>query len=364
MRLLYISTSLVPSIKANSIHVMKMCNAFQNNKVDITLICKKGDIIEDNVYNFYGLNNNFNIIYVSKSKFGIVMEIYKILILCKKYDYIYTRWSLGAFISSVIMKQSTIIEFHSFPYGRINRLFTKLIKKSSHIILNVFITRSLHECYIKNKLINQNTNSVVCPDGADIQKNYNLCNMKPTKNIECCYVGSFYEGKGIETVVLISNYLPFYKFHIIGGTKLEIAKMKSKSMNDNITWYGHLNQNRIIEVVKKCQIGLLPNKTKVIIDKNKDIGQWTSPLKMFEYMAQGKCIVASDIKVLKEILTNNENALLVDEDDIDEWVETIKMLNNHRDLLLRISTRAYNDIKNMYSWDKRVKYLIGIISNE
>ena len=46
-----------------------------------------------------------------------------------------------------------------------------------------------------------------------------------------------------------------------------------------------------------------------------NLADWISPLKMFEYMAQGKAIVASDLPMLREVLRNGENALLCDSDD-------------------------------------------------
>ena len=58
----------------------------------------------------------------------------------------------------------------------------------------------------------------------------------------------------------------------------------------------------------------MPYQTKVSINSdnfNDDISQFISPLKMFEYLATGIPIISSDLKVLREILKDQKNSLLV-----------------------------------------------------
>ena len=63
MKMVYISSSIIPSTQANSVHVMKMAQAFSDNNIDITLIARNGDekLTKDlDVYSFYGVKKNFN----------------------------------------------------------------------------------------------------------------------------------------------------------------------------------------------------------------------------------------------------------------------------------------------------------------
>ena len=53
-------------------------------------------------------------------------------------------------------------------------------------------------------------------------------------------------------------------------------------------------------------------------------------MKLFEYMAYKKAIVASDLSVLKEIITNGDNALLASPENLSEWENAIKCLQNDR----------------------------------
>ena len=81
-----------------------------------------------------------------------------------------------------------------------------------------------------------------------------------------------------------------------------------------------------------------------------NISDFTSPLKLFEYMSHRKPIIASDLPVIREVL-NEKNSILVKCDDIDLWINSIKDLKNlkNRDL---IANQALSDFYN-YNWKNR-----------
>src|SRR3546814_2148470 len=66
----------------------------------------------------------------------------------------------------------------------------------------------------------------------------------------------------------------------------------------------------------------LPNQVQVWAG-NIDIGRWTSPLKLFEYMAHGLPIIASDLPNIREVLRHGETGLLVPSGDLDSWLLTL-----------------------------------------
>ena len=60
MKVLYISNSKVPSVEANSLQVMKMCDSFSDHVHDVMLLAKKGSLSKD-VFKYYNLKNVFDI---------------------------------------------------------------------------------------------------------------------------------------------------------------------------------------------------------------------------------------------------------------------------------------------------------------
>ena len=70
----------------------------------------------------------------------------------------------------------------------------------------------------------------------------------------------------------------------------------------------------ITKLIKSADLLLMPYQSKVSINSknfNDEISKFISPLKMFEYLATGIPIVSSDLKVLREILINQKNSVLI-----------------------------------------------------
>ena len=60
-------------------------------------------------------------------------------------------------------------------------------------------------------------------------------------------------------------------------------------------------------------------------NSNVDTSRWMSPLKLFESLASGTPILCSNIKVLREILKNEHNSLLINNfENKNEWIKKIK----------------------------------------
>jgi glycosyltransferase involved in cell wall biosynthesis len=82
--------------------------------------------------------------------------------------------------------------------------------------------------------------------------------------------------------------------------------------------------------------------------------QYTSPLKLFEYMASGRPIVASDLPVLREILRDGENALLYPPESAEALAAAIGRLRAEPGLAARLADQAWRDVQT-YSWDERAR---------
>jgi glycosyltransferase involved in cell wall biosynthesis len=79
---------------------------------------------------------------------------------------------------------------------------------------------------------------------------------------------------------------------------------------------------------------------------------FTSPLKLFEAMASGRPIVASDLPSIREVLKHGDNALLVPPGDAKALAAAIQRLANEPETGARIAARAREEV-HRYSWDER-----------
>ncbi|MDB2617847.1 glycosyltransferase, partial [Candidatus Pelagibacter bacterium] len=172
-------------------------------------------------------------------------------------------------------------------------------------------------------------------------------------NIKVGYVGNLYKGKGIEVIASINEKVKNdVEFHIIGGKKKDIEYWKNKIKSKNIFFYGFIPQNKLSNYINSLDICLLPNQMDLFLSGVGNISSYTSPLKLFDYMSHKKAIIASDIKVLREVL-NDKNSILVKCDDFEGWINAIEKLKTPL-LRKKIEDQALKDF-HTYTWSNRVK---------
>jgi len=89
---------------------------------------------------------------------------------------------------------------------------------------------------------------------------------------------------------------------------------------------------------------------------------FTSPLKLFEAMASGRPVIASDLPSIREILTHDENALLVPPGNAHALAAAIERLLSDSALSARLAARAFEDVKGN-SWDRRAEAISSFMES-
>lgn len=366
MKILYISNSIIPSKRANSINVMKMCQAFADNGDQIILLTpnKKKEYEKniDDVFKFYGVKKNFIIKRlwypnIKGGAFFYTLSIFFYILFNNNFDLIYGRFLYGCYAAS-LLKKKVIYESHApiyeeTKYGLV--IFKKLVRNKFFKKL-VVISKALKKIYLEKNYL-EKSKIQVAHDGADevvdFNSKINLYGKK--KNLKVGYVGHLYKGKGMEVITSLANKnLNNIEFHIIGGLEKDIKFWKNKIQTRNIFFYGFVSHSKITSYINSLDICLLPNQ-KIVLGygsaKNEmNLSNFTSPLKLFEYMSHEKAIIASDLKVLREVL-NEKNSIIVKSNDIDQWIGAIEKLKKPIDRE-KIAKQALKDFHN-YTWKKR-----------
>lgn len=368
MRILYISKSVIPSRSANSIHVMKMCQAFSDNGHEVVLLAPK--IIGKyenkvtNIYEYYGVKKNFQVkkIWHPNIKSGAIiytLGIFFYLFFTKRFNLIYGRFLHGCYIST-LFNYNVIYESHTpiFHNKNYNVLIFKQLIQNKHFKKMIVISQALKDLYLKKGYLSD-SKIKVAHDGADEVINFNqkIDLMGKKKNLKVGYVGHLYKGKGMEIISSISDKLDDdVEIHIIGGMEKDINYWKNKVRSKNIYFYGFIPHKHIGNYINSLDICLLPNQ-KIIHTHGSDVSRrsvnisnFTSPLKLFEYMSHKKAIIASDLPVLKEVL-NHKNSILVKHNNESLWLRSIKKLKSKKNRKL-ISEKALKDFYK-FTWKNR-----------
>lgn len=97
----------------------------------------------------------------------------------------------------------------------------------------------------------------------------------------------------------------------------------------------------------------------VIPNIKSKFNKYTSPLKLFEYMAAKKPIVASNLDSLKEILTTKE-AVFFEPNNPNDLIRKINQLAKNKPKMKRIADNAYKKVQ-QYTWDNRARQMMEMI---
>ena len=177
----------------------------------------------------------------------------------------------------------------------------------------------------------------------------------------CGYFGQLNNGRGIEIIEFLSRSLPDYYFLVFGGNDDEVNKLRKKNIQSNLKYMGYFQNHESRKIMCCLDALLMPYQNKVYVGKRDlDTSQWMSPMKMFEYLASGVPILSSDLNVLKEVLKDNENSLLIDPLDHKAWKEKLIFLEKNPKLAFNISKNAHIQYKHFHTWGIRAKKILEL----
>ena len=194
------------------------------------------------------------------------------------------------------------------------------------------------------------------------ETDFELTNLKGTA-FQVGYSGHLYPGKGLEIILELAQRLPDVGFHILGGYERDVDFWRVKITElENIHFYGFRPLSEVSSFLRKIDAALAPYLKVVGIFGGTEQDQSSaSSLKLFEYMAHGLPIVASDLPAVREVLRHGENALLCDPDNLDSWLAAIVQLKEDRELRASLAHEAQADFRANYTWDIRASRLISIL---
>lgn len=366
MKIVYVSRSIIPSKTANSINVMKMCNAFASLGHEVTLLAPYTKKLEvegiENIFDYYGVEKNFelkkifspNIKYLKKRIYSL-----RCLNIVKKIspDMVYGRDDIFTFYLTQNKGFSTVFEKHE-PYKEMNKFnkyfFDKFIinnKNETKLIVN---SSELSKMYKKD--CNIDLENILVANNAT---NPILDNKRPSvsysNKIKVGYVGSLFKGRGIDIIIDLANNLNDIEFHIIGGKDKDIEYWKSNTNSKNLFFHGFVEPKKTYMYRNMCDILLAPYQSD---SEGNRSSKYMSPIKLYEYMSSKKAIICSNFKVVYEAL-NDECAVLVDSNDINQWENAILDLVDNPEKREKLSLNAYEKFLKFHTWESRAKKIIS-----
>lgn len=179
-----------------------------------------------------------------------------------------------------------------------------------------------------------------------------------------CFVGSLSPHQGVEYLIksapLILEKNPFTCFLIVGGGNLE-STLKNLTKELNI-------ENRFIftGIVKYDTVNIFISASDLCVapyikKRNEKIG--ISPLKLYEYLACGKPVIASNITGLSDLLEKANAGIVVSPENPQELAKAICELLKNDQLREQFGENGHTYVSQNHSWTIVAKKVVDICEN-
>ena len=368
-----------PGEKAAALFAAKSAEAFADCGIEVVLLVpRRFGRSKETPFKYYGIKNNFRVVYlpvvdlfkiplvkraaflISYFTFSKWVSIY-LWFKAKKTDIIYSNEALPLLFASLVFP-NTFFEVHDFP------------KKS---FLNGWLFLHLKLAIATNRWKKNELVKMFCVPEAKILYEPNAVDVRrfgvaqgrvvqerlalSSSTVLVGYVGALKtmgQEKGIDTLLKALNLLPpNYRCLVVGGNREDVDVYRKISISSGfgarVIFTGWVRHDEVPEYLAACDVLVAP------FPKTPHYDLYMSPMKVFEYMASGKPIVASDLNSIRELLSE-ESAYLVEPENSEKLKDAlIQAATNKDEARVKVKT-ALEKIQN-HSWQKRANRILQAI---
>jgi glycosyltransferase involved in cell wall biosynthesis len=376
MRIACIAAAEIPSRKANSIRVMKVCQAFQKLGHDVILWLPGADpeVGWDELFDHYGLKQSFDMRWIPtlsllrRYDFGIraVWE-------ARKWDAdLLYAWPLQSASLASAINEATLFEVHDQPRGNLGPLLFRVMLRGRGLRRILPISESL-EAWLEEryKFSRYGCESVVIRSGVDLEAYRDLPDPSEARQrlgykdiLTVGYTGHLYPGRGIDLLFELAKRNPETQFLWVGGTEGAVCEWQERLEREgvaNVLLPGFISQERLPLYQAASDILVMPYEKTITVSSGMNTEKFASPMKVFDYMAAGRVILSSDLPVLREVLHEGIAAFAPPE-DVDAWDLKLKMLLADKSERIKIGEASKVEAA-QYSWEARAgRALSGVVT--
>ncbi|MBD0404412.1 glycosyltransferase family 4 protein [Flammeovirga sp. EKP202] len=256
----------------------------------------------------------------------------------------------------------TVFEVNSFPSVELPYRYPLLSKSSIEKIRNleklcleksdkiVVPSQLIQTRIIQNYGIEKQKIDVI-PNGAEI------CELHYPKLIQeeyIIYFGAVQKWQGVDILLKSFPYLlkmkPDLKLVICCSTRPRESKLLQKlvrrlELEDHVIWKYQLSKQELSQWLQHALISVAPLK-----EDARNIEQGCSPLKILESMAHKVPVVASSLQVTQEIVTHDQDGILIQSERPRELGRSLYLLLSDPKKRELLSQNAFQKIQNQYTW--------------
>lgn len=389
-KLLYISMMRMPTEKAHGLQIVQNCEAFADAGYDVTLwVARRWNTSEmraiQDPFSYYGVHPNFTIrhipcvdlfplfradgmgarlaFYIQMITYVLMMAFFVLFVIADVY---YSRDEMLLAILSWLKPQSSLAyEAHLFsPSVRGANLQRRVI---AHVGSMIAITPKLRDDLISERGANPER-IIVAHDGIRQARFEHVPDRLTARQQigwdESAFIVGFVGrlqmigmDKGVGTLVRALAQVEGVSLALVGGPDDMAEQLRQQWLElglseDRFLYVGHVAPDEVPLYLSAFDVCAMPHPHTT------QFAYYTSPLKLFEYMASHSAIVASDLPAWSDVVTHEETALLVPPSDVDALAEAINRLQDDADLRQTLADHAYARVMAHYTWSARVEKIL------
>lgn len=366
----YFYFARLPSPSAHSIQVLSMCEALEAIGFRTTLFAgqdpDQSKVNDAEILARYGVENRPALHWVrwERGWRGKARTFITTLRWAGRFDVCFTRSSLAAFACQ-LKRQTCHYELHSPRFSRTDRLLLRILRRSRWVqfAANSGVTAQMvSDCVgLDRSRIRIAHNGCKIPSaGSDsVALDPSLLSHFKGPGLHAVYIGSFYPGRGIDTIAELARRHADVQFIAIGGTAEKTGLPPAVTELPNLHLVDRIAHNLAGAVLQRADISLMPYRKRVTCgDGEGDYLAFCSPIKMFEYLAAGKAIISTGSPSIEEVLHDGENAIVLEAEDLEAWSNAIQRLKEDSELRAFLGRNALATAME-HRWEVRARTLLS-----
>ncbi len=368
MRIAVITNSRIPSLTANSIQAMKVCDALTELGHELRVFAPREaePASWDALAAHYGLRHPFQIQWLpSVRAFKRLDFIYHAQSAARKFKagLIYT-WLPQSAVVALRQNDAVVLEMHADVAGRFGAWWLRQFWKTDGRKRLLTTTQALRKALERSTRRTFPDEAVqIAPNGVDLERYANLPTpsearqqLKLRDGLTVGFTGHFYAGRGMDLLFQLARALPQVNFLWAGGTPQAVEEWRGRlqaASVSNVTLTGFIENSRLPLYQSAADILLMPYGRSISASSGQDIAEVINPMKMFEYMAAGRAILTADLPVIREVL-DETRAVFCPPGEPDLWRSTLETLIKDEKLRARLAANARQEIQK-YTWLARAQ---------
>ena len=368
MKIAAIAGSTVPSDTANSLQVMKACQALAQLGHEVTLLVPGSPQGQADLRTHYGLQVDVPVEWLPSSSRRLFTWKAVRRAGALRADLLYS-WFPQSAVFGLLRGMPVVFEIHIQPTGVFGPLWHQAFARLRGRKRLASITRALADLLKRDFGMHfQDGEVMIAPNGVDLERFDSLpdpaaarhqIGLREAPTVMC--TGHLYAGRGAPLFLMLAKSIPHANFVWVGGRRDAIEHWEYAARQEgcnNAVFTGFIPNLDLPLYQAAADILLMPYSPSIMGSSGTaDSASVASPMKMFEYMAAGRAILSADLPVIREVL-NEDNAAFCPPDDIKAWTSALEGLLNDEGKRAALATRARSDVQS-YTWLARAERILN-----